>query len=262
MLEETNPLDSEAKREAEIIRQVRESETDIEPSRSSIVESPSLMPVANADIADIPSEETSLLLDDSCQQSTKGLFATFPFQASRNFGGKEFWNNYNSRIKTPPPPFVSQGNASAMSDDISTDSPSMSASSASLLSNHVRVGRGSRSSTPQPQVLPKAVDVAKKVSKRRRDDDFDLASFKRRAVSPGMSAQNSPVVAQSPIQRDGSLWGTAKSSRESSSAGQGRGERSGSTSSLTSMSQNPGTKRIGMQGMTDTHDGLMKMSIE
>ena len=254
-------MDSEAKREAEIVRQVRENETDIEPSRSSLLESPPLMPVASAENVDAR-EENSLLSDESCQQTTKGLFATFPFQASGNLGGKEFWNNYNNRMKTPPPPFVPQGSASAMSDDNSIDSPSMSASSTSLMSNHVKASRGSRSSTPQPQVLPKAVDVAKKASKRRRDDDFDLASFKRRAVSPGMSAQNSPVVAQSPMQRDSGLWGTAKSSRESSIGGQGRGERSGSTGSLTGISQNPAPKRVGMQGMTDTHDGLMKMSIE
>ena len=262
MLEETNPLDSEARREAEIVRQVRENETDIEPSRSSIMESPPLMPLNNSDIPGIGSEDNPLLSDEPCQQSTKGIFASFPLQASRGFGGKEFWNNYNSRMKTPPPPFMPQGSSSAMSDDISIDSPSMSASSASFLSNQAKMGRGSRSSTPQLQVLPTVADVAKKMSKRRRDDDFDLASFKRRAVSPGMSAQNSPVVAQSPVQRDGGFWSTAKSSRESSSAGQGRGERSGSTGSLTSMSQNPGPKRVGMQGITDTHDGLMKMSIE
>ena len=93
-----------------------------------------------------------------------------------------------------------------------------------------------------------------------RDDDFDPNYFKRRAVSPGLSLQNSPVLPQSPLQRDGSWWGTPKSNREVPSV-HVSGERvssNGSTGSVTGT----GGKRVGLQGMTDTHDGLMNMSIE
>lgn len=73
-----------------------------------------------------------------------------------------------------------------------------------------------------------------------------------------MSVQNSPVT-QSPMQRDINPWGTRPSSNSGSSggekanAGNGTGIEGGRVN---------GTKRIGFQGMVDTNDGLMKMSIE
>jgi hypothetical protein len=114
-----------------------------------------------------------------------------------------------------------------------------------------------------------AVDGLKKSNKRRRDDDLDGNSLKRRAVSPGVSVQNSPVLSQSPAQRGDSVWGTVPKAdirRESSVSGIGghaAGERSNSGGSLLGgMTPSLGPKRVGLQGMVDTSDGLMKMSIE
>ena len=113
---------------------------------------------------------------------------------------------------------------------------------------------------------PSAADITRKINnKRRRDDDFDLHSFKRRAVSPSMSTHGSPVV-QSPMQRDAAPWG----SRPGSNGGEGRSSaasESGSTMGTTSCGQSAGPRvngkgRIGFQGMVDTHDGIMRMSIE
>jgi hypothetical protein len=109
---------------------------------------------------------------------------------------------------------------------------------------------------------PTAVDGLKKSNKRRRDDDFDDTSLKRRAVSPGLSVHNSPIISQSPAQRDGSLWGnTTKAGRETSISGQSNGERSNSGGSM-SMTPTLGPKRVGLMGMENANDGLMKMSIE
>ena len=110
----------------------------------------------------------------------------------------------------------------------------------------------SRSSTPvPPYAAPTAADVARKVNnKRRRDDDFDPASFKRRAVSPGMSVQSSPVLPQSPVLNNDKTWGHPPAKTN------GHGDRSNSGGSVS------GTKRVGLQGMTETHDSLMNMSIE
>lgn len=113
---------------------------------------------------------------------------------------------------------------------------------------------------PPAGSLITAADITRRVNnKRRRDDDFDPTSFKRRAVSPSMSVQNSPVM-QSPMQRDINPWGTRPSSNSGSSGGEkastgpgGAGEGGGRVN---------GTRRIGFQGMVDTNDGLMKMSIE
>jgi hypothetical protein len=143
---------------------------------------------------------------------------------------------------------------------------------------------------------PTAAEITRRInSKRRRDDDLDPISFKRRAVSPGMSVHNSPVM-QSPLQRDMAPWG----SRPGSNAGErdfrdGQGGRlSGSSAVSENGSQagcgsssaqgnaagsgggggaagggggsqgrvNGGKARVGYQGMVDTNDGITKLSIE
>ena len=81
-------------------------------------------------------------------------------------------------------------------------------------------------------------DMHLKKFKRRREDDFDIATIKRRAVSPGMSSQNSPILAQSPQYRDG-VWGQPpERKKEGSTGGSGEGGlqqwRSGSTGSNAS----------------------------
>lgn len=85
--------------------------------------------------------------------------------------------------------------------------------------------------------------------------------MKRRAVSPGVSVQNSPIISQSPAQRDTGSWGNAKNGRETSISGQSNGERSNSGGSM-SMTPTLGPKRVGLMGMENANDGLMKMSIE
>jgi len=103
--------------------------------------------------------------------------------------------------------------------------------------------------------------------KRRRDDDFDIATVKRRAVSPGMSTQNSPVLTQSPSYRDSNgVWGQPPEKRKESQAHSQSANSDTSQSSHQASSSRTGsasgpTKKLGLQGMVDTNDGLMKMSI-
>jgi hypothetical protein len=101
--------------------------------------------------------------------------------------------------------------------------------------------------------------------KRRRDDDFDIATVKRRAVSPGMSTQNSPVLAQSPQYRDSNgVWGQPpekKKDTPSQSANSDTSQSSHQANSSRTGSASGPTKKLGLQGMVDTNDGLMKMSI-
>ncbi|KAF2649017.1 hypothetical protein K491DRAFT_564187, partial [Lophiostoma macrostomum CBS 122681] len=269
LFEEAAPIDSEFRREGEIMRQVRENDVDLERPSNTTQSSPSLLPTVpglDGPLEGVPEEESesNMSLDSS---SVKGLFAAFNVGAARNSHGRGFWNR-ESLAQTPPPSFPRAG-SSAMSEDLNMDSP---LASTSLSSNNPVTtseqnglpGWVSRSSTPQPFAPPTAADGLKKSNKRRRDDDLDGNSIKRRAVSPGVSVQNSPVLSQSPAQKDGSLWGaTAKASRENSVAagGHGHGERSNSGGSV-SMTPSLGPKRVGLQSMTDTNDGLMKMSIE
>ncbi|KAF1829289.1 hypothetical protein BDW02DRAFT_510295 [Decorospora gaudefroyi] len=259
LFEESAPIDSEFRREAEIIRQVRESDVDQErPSGGTAQSSPNLLPTVpglDGPLEGVPEEgsESNMSLDGS---TTKGLFGAFgSLHSSRNSISNGLWNQ--RAAQTPPPSFPRAG-SSAMSEDMNMDSPTIGATGGEQNNN----GWASRASTPGPMQPPTAAEALKKSNKRRRDDDFDEASIKRRAVSPGVSVHNSPVISQSPAQRDSSLWGTsAKASRETSIGGQSHGERSNSGGSM-SMTPTLGPKRIGLQGMTDTSDGLMKMSIE
>lgn len=151
--------------------------------------------------------------------------------------------------------------SSGMCDDMNMDTPvgSLQSSTSHQLTARPSVSQDSLGSMTQTTVfeMPK-----KGNNKRMREDDFDPNYFKRRAVSPGLSLQNSPILPQSPLQRDGGWWGTPKSNREVPSV-HVSGERVNSTGSNGSMNGSGGSsKRVGLQGMTDTHDGLMNMSIE
>jgi hypothetical protein len=190
--------------------------------------------------------------DEMMTDISAGLSSSFKQHAMRNSKGKEFWESFkDDSNRTPPPPqFLPRGSSSGISEDISLDSPSTSTPplfpSQNSGTSDQQNSSPSRSATPQPGSGPTAAEITRKVNnKRRRDDDFDPTSFKRRAVSPGMSVHNSPVM-QSPMQRDVTPWGT----RPPSNGEAGKTGPSG------------GPKRIGLQGMVDTNDGLMKMSIE
>jgi hypothetical protein len=246
------PVDSEVRREAEIIRQVREAD-DERPSGTA-QSSPSLMPTVpglDGPLEGVPEEESEREMSLDAPIS-KGLFGMFgALHTGRNSVSSDSWNQ--RLAQTPPPPTFPRAESSAMSEDMSLDSPSIGANN---------TGWTSRASTPGHMYPPSAADGLKKSNKRRRDDDLDEMSIKRRAVSPGVSVHNSPVISHSPAQREGSIWGTStKTGRESSISGQSHGERSNSGGSM-SMTPNLGPKRIGLQGMENTSDGLMKMSIE
>ena len=233
-----------------MVRQTRESDMDLELARPPTLStnttthsSPSLGPTTQDSLEGIPE-------DDIMADVSSGLSSSFKQHAMRNSKGKEFWETFtdeNSRTP-PPPPFRPRGSSSGISEDISLDSPSSSFIQPSSMTTNLpdhQPSSPSRSATPQPGAGPTAAEITRKVNnKRRRDDDFDQTSFKRRAVSPGMSVHNSPIT-QSPMQRDVTPWGNRPSSNEAK------------------IGNNGGPmKRVGFQGMVDTNDGLMKMSIE
>lgn len=225
---------------------------DLEPTRHPSISaattthsSPTMAPMTQESLEGIPE-------DDIMADVSQGLSSSFKQHAMKNSKGKEFWDTFtDENSRTPPPAFLPRGSSSGISEDISLDSPSLSTPPSQLVpvsSNSDQQGSSpSRSATPQPGAGPTAADITRKVNnKRRRDDDFDPTSFKRRAVSPGMSVHNSPVM-QSPMQRDVTPWGS----------------RPPSNGEASKMGTNGGPmKRVGFQGMVDTNDGLMRMSIE
>jgi hypothetical protein len=134
------------------------------------------------------------------------------------------------------------------------DTPSSSQAQPSSLPTTAGYGPATANSAAGP-LPPTAAEITRRINnKRRRDDDFDPVSFKRRAVSPGMSVHNSPIL-QSSMQRDVGSWG----SRPGSVGGEGisktdNGSQTGRTGKALG--------RVGFQGMIDTNDGITKLSIE
>jgi hypothetical protein len=186
----------------------------------------------------------------------------------RSSNQKEFFPNMYSGRSTPPP-LVRPRSSSNMSEDVGMDSPyvsrrstppsSFSTTSASINTPKPTVETAS-DNWPAPARMPTQAEITQKVNnKRRRDDDFDIASIKRRAVSPGLSVQSSPVPGQSPM-NTGGWWDKPRLNKDNTLPSANVEERVNSVPHGTPVL---GPKRMGpLQGMTDTSDGLMKMSIE
>ncbi|PYI05399.1 hypothetical protein BO78DRAFT_470593 [Aspergillus sclerotiicarbonarius CBS 121057] len=248
LMEESAPIDSEAKREAEVIRQVKESEPEVQAkSPSGGLSSLDTTPVGPGHTPeDIPGKGGITTPDEP----------KFIDQANRNSGGVEFWNSFDERYRTPPPPQRRHGASSVSEDDLAMDlTPS------TTVGSHTEFAKPSeRPSSRSEAQGGHSGFLGEFKRKRRRDDDFDPNLFKRRAVSPSMSAQSSPIMPNSPVVKDTSpsIWGPPRSNLGSLFP-----DRPGTESGPRNGNNHTGTlKRVGLQGMTETNDGFMNMSIE
>ena len=242
LLEESTPIDTELRKEAEVIRQVQEND-DSDPS-------PIFPATPFATEPEISTDEDFVSTQHSLPTNNFGQ------HAQRNSAGLGFWHGFDgNRYQTPPPPLLPRESSSTLSDDnidtLGASNVYPSIENAALM--HFNRSRSrSRSTTPMPQNGLSAGEVARRVNnnnnKRKRDDDFDPAAFKRRGVSPGLSVQSSPVLPQSPALVNDKSWGQPPPKQQ---------DRSNSGGSVSN-----GTKKVGLQGMTDTNDGIMNMSID
>ncbi|KAG6002287.1 hypothetical protein E4U21_003278 [Claviceps maximensis] len=271
LFEEVAPAEAETRREAEVVKQVRESDVTLEPR---VALPPSAQPGAAAGALSSPNLTTTDSIDDMQEydmammsdlsagtpsnsrqhsiKNPKAFLETFSESSSTTGGG----------VRTTPPPLalLPLESSSGVSDDAAMDSPLTGGPFRSSASQGTNV-----------QGLTAAEMTWRFNNKRRRDDDFDPCSFKRRAVSPSMSAHNSPIP-QSPMQRDSAPWGSRSGSvggerGGGSSAQSDTGSVSGGTpGNISSSAGAPGRQngkgRVGFQGMVDTNDGIMRMSIE
>ncbi|KFH42263.1 hypothetical protein ACRE_070090 [Hapsidospora chrysogenum ATCC 11550] len=280
LLEEGAPAETEFMREAEVVKQVRESDIPgLEPRRQpphaagGITDAP---PGAGAaSVLSSPNQES---LDevpeyDMMGDLALGLSSSFKQHAMRNSKGKHFWDTFSesssiggARVTPPPPNAMPRGSSSGMSEDVGMDSPSQAAGTFAPWNS--AQSRSDSEKNPggqgQTQPPPTAAEITRRINnKRRRDDDFDPVSFKRRAVSPSLSVHNSPLP-QSPMQREGAPWG----SRPGSNGGDTKGGSSTLSDSGSASGGGPArvangkAGRVGFQGMVDTNDGIMRMSIE
>jgi hypothetical protein len=244
-MEESAPIDSDMKREAEVIQQVRDTEPETSPTISAF---PPLHPPPDEATPDV----------DPTHAKARESSSSFSKQASRNSGGVEFWNSFDERYRTPPP--LRQTGTSIADDDMLMDM-TPSTTIGSTADSKAR----SRSSTPHPPGMA----IGELRRKRRRDDDFDPNLFKRRAVSPSVSAQSSPVLTHSSVIDNGpNIWGPPSrlgppfSERPSTSSDNGHGGNNNNNNNNRTTPHAGGTKRVGLQGMTEASDGFMNMSIE
>ncbi|KAK4044315.1 D-isomer specific 2-hydroxyacid dehydrogenase [Parachaetomium inaequale] len=335
LAEESAPVESEFRREAEVVRQVRESDMDLEPRYPPSQSAPSTaLSSPNLATHDSLEEITDDIMMMDPTASALGVTGTFKQQAMKNSKGKVFWDTFSETSSTggtqrvtPPPPSLglARGSSSGFSlEDVSMGSPSASSNGGASQSNPFVVpggGGGAQTTTsssghgtplPPPShgannnhnnpannhsssqgptvpggpmgmpTPPTAAEITRRInSKRRRDDDLDPVSIKRRAVSPGMSVHNSPVM-QSPLQRDMAPWGSAgpgvggDSSAGGGGGGGGGAGRNGSGAGSENGSSHGGggggghggsnrgggKVRVGFQGMVETNDGITRLSIE
>ena len=249
LAEESAPVETEVFREAQVIRQVHENDPTIPDAPPTLQASTSL----NQEPIEASIEDGGTNQDTSAEARTSISSETFSRHAERNSAGLGFWHAFDDRYRTPPPTLLPRESSSAMSDEaMDTPGSSLFNTGDNPAWRHLQRSR-SRSTTPlAAQSAPTAQDVARKVNnKRRRDDDFDPSAIKRRAVSPGMSVQSSPVMPQSPVLTSDKSWGKPPPKVN------GHGDRSNSGGSSSS-----GMKKVGLVGMTETNDGLMSMSID
>ena len=243
------------------MKQVKENDG----SQSAIPKSPDLNHtnhLSNTDASDLPD------MDAWGPSDSYEPFRGLAPDRRRNSTHREFFPllyNSKSEAETPPPPlFHRPRSSSGVSEDVWMDSPQAPTPLSSAPSTSLGAGCDGKSDVDMdqssngafaPPNLPTAIDMSRKAHKRCREEDFDPASIKRRAVSPGLSVQSSPVLGQSPVSNSGGWWGPqAKLNREGT----------GGSGSLADGSGTPvsGPKRMGMQGYSDTNDGLMKMTLD
>lgn len=240
LLEESAPIESEARREAEVIRQVQ----DNDPTMSQAT-SPTILATNNFAVEPIEESIEDMIMDPPRPPLPPDSFSR---QAERNSAGIGFWTGFDERYQTPPPSLLPRESSSALSDEFA-DTPGSFDNPALKHFNRSR----SRSTTPLAYNPPTAGDVARRVNnKRRRDEDFDPSYTKRRAVSPGMSVQSSPILPQSPVFTNDKSWSKLPPKAGTS----GPVDRSNSGGSLN------GTKKVGLQGMVETNEAIMSMSID
>ncbi|KAF2772396.1 hypothetical protein EJ03DRAFT_266890 [Teratosphaeria nubilosa] len=276
LMEEAAPVDTEIRRESETMTQVRERDSSVpdldlnaRPGTATAASSPNLLPAVPESAQEDFGHE-ALDAENTGRGRSLGMM-NFAAQASRSNSGTEYWNRMNSSMRTPPPPNFGRHGSSAMSDvNMESPAPGGPQSGNSIPDSFWRHRPRARSSASDASEAMFATansavndDVVLKKFKRRREDDFDIATIKRRAVSPGMSAQNSPVLTHSPpMKGEGGIWGHPPEKKGGEAVPNGRSNSGGSNGLSNGGTLLAQGKKLGLQGMVDTNDGLMHMSLE
>jgi hypothetical protein len=120
-------------REAEIVKQVRESD-ELESRHQPVNADHSAMTTTHSSPNLTGTQEVleEIPADDPMSDLSAGLGSSFKQQVMKNSKGKQFWDTFSesSGARTPPPgaTFLPRGSSSGMSEDTNMDSPSLNSS--------------------------------------------------------------------------------------------------------------------------------------
>jgi hypothetical protein len=249
LLEESAPVDSEVRREAETMRQVH----DRDPVPD--LEGPSPGPSSSQPNAN-PNDPNDPQPDSLGTPNNTNNPISFNLHAHRDSGGVDYWHKLETELHTPPPPpFIPTRGSSSFSGDMAIDSPADDPTlrSASVVSMNDPSVASSAETDMYLSTYTNTDALRRPFGKRRRDDDFDMQSFKRRAVSPSMSVHGGSPVVASPA---------ASAAARNQSLPRDVPPLEKTYSGSTPGGSGTAPRRIGMQGMVDTNEGIMRMSIE
>lgn len=132
-MEESTPAESEFRREAEVVKQVRDCDMELEP-RISQQTAESTQPTTAPSSPTLTQQEglSDVPEDDIMGDISMGLSSSFKQHAIKNSKGKPFWDAFpepsgTGGVRTTPPPaaFLPRGSSSGISEDVAMDSPSV-----------------------------------------------------------------------------------------------------------------------------------------
>ncbi|KAK4133633.1 hypothetical protein BT67DRAFT_422849 [Trichocladium antarcticum] len=301
LAEESAPVDAEFRREAEVVRQVRESDMDLEPrhppaahsAATTALSSPTL---ATQDSLDEMSEDM-MMMDPAA--SALGLTGgNFKHQALKNSKGKGFWDTFSETSSPGAAPHLTREPSSVLGlEDISMGSPSASSNggccggTASQPNNPFVIPSATRSSsghgTPQHPAAPDGPSSA--VTTTGTNNYNTIPSYTGSGPTPPTAADITRRI-HSKRRRDGddldpiSIKRRAVSPGNGAMAGNGNGNGSSSSVHGSPVMQSPlqrdmapwgapsvavggagvagAAGAVGYQGMVETNDGITRLSIE
>jgi hypothetical protein len=142
-MEESTPAEAEFRREAEVVKQVRESDMDLEPRiPPPLAESTQTTTAPSSPNLTQQEGHNDVPEDDIMGDVVMGLSGSFKQHAIKNSKGKTFWDTFSessstggARTTPPPAAFLPRGSSSGISEDVAMDSPSVGGAAVSPLPN-------------------------------------------------------------------------------------------------------------------------------
>lgn len=142
LVEESAPAEAECRREAEVVRQVRESDAAPEPRLSGQGSEPAgcLSALSSPNLKGNQESLNDIPEDDMIGEISAGLSSSFKQHAMKTAKRRAFWDTFSESssmggARTPPAAVLPRGSSSGISEDVAMDSPSLLGQSSSMVSS-------------------------------------------------------------------------------------------------------------------------------